>query len=140
VVYDASAFLLKNRDALNPDVVTTFGASRNPLVAELFKAPEEPLTSKSGKMTLRTLKKAQHQTSVAGQFQVRRRASTSVAAAWHKARRAWPDPGDSPAFLSSWSTTNPPGIAGAAAGDAGAEPPALYPLHQAERRQAGVQL
>ena len=70
VVYDASAFLLKNRDALNPDVVTTFAASHNPLVAELFKAPEEPLTSKSGKMTLRTLKKAQHQTSVAGQFQV----------------------------------------------------------------------
>ena len=70
VTYEINGFLLKNRDALNPDVASAFSGSKNALLAQLFKVVED-ITPRDGKMTLRTLKKAHHQTSVAGQFQVR---------------------------------------------------------------------
>lgn len=74
-------FLMKNRDALNPDVAAAVAASTNLLVATLFRtAPATPASSGSGgadgKLTMRTMRKANHQSSVASQFQVRHGACT----------------------------------------------------------------
>ena len=71
VTYDIQGFLLKNRDALNPDVANTFAQSKNPLLMQFFRPVEEPAGTRDGKLTVKTLKKALHQTSVASQFQVR---------------------------------------------------------------------
>ncbi|XP_069125112.1 myosin heavy chain, striated muscle isoform X4 [Argopecten irradians] len=42
VPYSITGWLEKNKDPINENVVALLGASKEPLVAELFKAPEEP--------------------------------------------------------------------------------------------------